>query len=443
MAKESRIPGRLTTILIVKNEVGQVKRAVDSARAFSHHIIVNDTGSSDGTQSVLDALGVTWFQSAWENDFAKARNLCLEKVKTPWVFWMDADDSVPEETTEVLKELALTPPEKMYGFEVVNTERPVSKEGKITGARFLQIRLFPSHSQIRFQGRVHEQIEPSARALGLSSEYRPLPIYHHGYQTQAIRQIKARRNLELMLQDPKRLAADPSFAHSLGDAYYILEEWEKGIEAYRRTRELPGCESLHNDIYREVPMEIGVGYLKLKRWPEAETALLQAYREKPEKTEAPYHLALVCEATGRRDEALEWCQKVLDTPRPYSGTVNRYDNIQNNTLLKSAELMYAKGDWEASLKHLKNLQSREPALVEPYYWRGKIYRKQGKVLEAVKTWIKGLGLNPAAMEDLYKELLQALEETRQTEMYKEVLRLARDHFPKLYPKSLFRENESE
>src|SRR5690606_18302152 len=49
-------PVTLTVAMIVKNEAANIRAAVESFRPVADEIVVYDTGSTDGTQAILDEL---------------------------------------------------------------------------------------------------------------------------------------------------------------------------------------------------------------------------------------------------------------------------------------------------------------------------------------------------------------------------------------------------
>jgi glycosyltransferase involved in cell wall biosynthesis len=60
-------------------------------------LIIVHTGSRDHADRVVEEFRdrgpeVTLIQQQWDDDFARARNAALERVKTDWWFWIDSDD---------------------------------------------------------------------------------------------------------------------------------------------------------------------------------------------------------------------------------------------------------------------------------------------------------------------------------------------------------------
>src|SRR5262245_22834642 len=67
-------------------------------------------------------------------------------------------------------------------------------------------RLFRRHPDLRWQGRVHEQLRPAPESLGYESVWSDVQIHHIGYQDAALRQRKLQRDIRLLRMD---YAVDP------------------------------------------------------------------------------------------------------------------------------------------------------------------------------------------------------------------------------------------
>ncbi len=416
-------PHTLSLNLIVKNEVGNIKQAIESARGIANEIIVNDTGSTDGTQAILEALGVTWFQTTWKKNFSEARNQCIRKSTSAWILWIDADDRLSEETCLLIQKLKKEPLNSIHGFEVINTQDQTNN-----GPRFLQIRLFPNNPSLQFERSIHEQIDTSAANLGLHCRYHSTAIFHRGYESPQLKKEKAHRNLPLILADTKRLHTNPSFAMSLGDAYYILEEWEKGIHAYQQVLNIPDAKTINQEVYEDIPTYIGFGFSQLKKWEKAEEWLNHALEPQPKKSEPYFYLAKVFSQTNRSVQAIQLYHSILSMKQPITGTLNRYHSIRLNSLLQLIKLHYKSRSYPQSICFCKQLISEQPKLVEPYYWLGLNHKKQLKPKEAVTAWTNGLELNPTLMIEIHRELLNLLKEMGQSELYQHCLKLAQLHF---------------
>lgn len=89
----------ITLCVIMKDEIRNIRRMIESVEGCFDHIVMVDTGSTDGSRewAVNNAAGVakcpvTVKDFKWIDDFAAARNFSMEGVDTDYVMWMDLDD---------------------------------------------------------------------------------------------------------------------------------------------------------------------------------------------------------------------------------------------------------------------------------------------------------------------------------------------------------------
>src|SRR4029079_19774233 len=60
------------------------------------------------------------------------------------------------------------------------------------------VRLFHRHPELRWHGRVHEQLRPEANKLGYDLQWSDVKIHHVGYQDGALQQRKLQRDVRLL-----------------------------------------------------------------------------------------------------------------------------------------------------------------------------------------------------------------------------------------------------
>src|SRR5690606_6761401 len=237
--------------------------------------------------------------------------------------WMDADDRIPADQAENFRKLKTAPLDRAFGFQVINTQG-----GLPLGGRFMQIRMFPNHPELRFRYTVHEQLFHSIAGLGLHCFYTETIIHHTGYEDPELKKKKALRNLLLLEEDPARVSREPSLSMAIGDSHYILGDFEKGIEAYKATMAMPDCEAINSDIYRELPGCIGRGCQKLGRREEALEWFDKGIRMQPDKHEPYFYKAECLMEMGRPAEAEPLYAKIVSMPVSFSTTSNQFDIIQ-------------------------------------------------------------------------------------------------------------------
>ena len=83
----------ITIVIPVKNEAKNLPECLENIKAFKHVIVV-DSGSTDGTLDIAAKFGREVVQFKWNGEFPKKRNWLLRnyKFKTPWVMFLDADE---------------------------------------------------------------------------------------------------------------------------------------------------------------------------------------------------------------------------------------------------------------------------------------------------------------------------------------------------------------
>ncbi len=418
--------GKLSVVMIVKNEANNIAAAIESFRPIADEFVVNDTGSTDGTQTILETLGVTWFQTAWQKDFSLARNQSIDKATCAWIMWVDADDRLPFDQIENFKKLKTAPLDRIFGVEIINT-----KAGQPLGSRFMQVRLFPNHARLRFCYRIHEQIMQSAAKLGLHTFSVPATLYHTGYEDESLKKIKAQRNLELLAEETERLQTEPSLAMSKGDSLYILEEWEKGIEAYKVALEIPDCEAINRDIFFELPCCIGRGYQYLGKYSEAIMWLRKSAILQPQKLEPVFYEAECLLKMGQEKEAKTLLQKILSMPPPNSTTSNQYDIFKIYAYHLLANFLFNEKQYSKAAQLLEEMHKHYAQVMESWHLLGQCYLCLGENAKAEQCWRTAVDMNPALFEPLAKDFLNLLQMNGKKDLEKKYREQLSQHFPSL------------
>lgn len=102
----------VTAVVLTKNEVENLERCFASLR-WCAAIVVVDSGSTDGTQAKAAALGARVCEHVQPPPFKidEQRNWALEQagIDTPWVVFLDADETIPEALAHELERVATQP----------------------------------------------------------------------------------------------------------------------------------------------------------------------------------------------------------------------------------------------------------------------------------------------------------------------------------------------
>ena len=207
--------------MIVKDEEENIGACLETVAGLVGEMVVVDTGSTDQTRELAKRNGAKVVDFPWTNDFSAARNAGLQVMTAPWIIWMDADDRLDGENRERLKGLFGTLPEGNVGYimKCVSPREPGSGRATVTE----HVRLFRNFPEIRWEGRVHEQIRKAVLDSGGELRHSDVVIHHTGYETAEIRREKAERNLRLLLEQRAEEPGNAFVLYNIGHCYLVLE----------------------------------------------------------------------------------------------------------------------------------------------------------------------------------------------------------------------------
>ena len=89
--------------MIVKNEEDVLERCLESAVDLVDEIIIVDTGSTDGSREVAEKYADILIDFPWIDDFAAARNSVLKRCSGKWFMFVDTDEYLDEDVSELVR----------------------------------------------------------------------------------------------------------------------------------------------------------------------------------------------------------------------------------------------------------------------------------------------------------------------------------------------------
>jgi len=176
------------------------------------------------------------FDYSWNNDFAAARNFSLSKVTSDYILFLDADEWLDQKSYQELL-LATQVKNKSYLCNILNYG------ANETNNVFMKYtRLFCNKERIKFEGKVHEQIEKSLKKLSIPIIDSNILIHHDGYNLDKDNLAnKAQRNLNILLTE-YGLSPSSYLAFHIGNTYKILNNEEEAYQYFQKaytTNNLP------------------------------------------------------------------------------------------------------------------------------------------------------------------------------------------------------------
>lgn len=165
---------KLSACLIVRDEERFLDRCLASLHGIVDEICVLDTGSSDRSREIARTHGTLLGSFAWCDDFAAARNACLDMATGDWILQVDADEELVAPPPGELERI-LSGPATCHLVEL-------ELRGDRASERTWQPRLFRRDVRLRYRRALHETIMDA-----LAEHHLPPPaecgllLVHHGY----------------------------------------------------------------------------------------------------------------------------------------------------------------------------------------------------------------------------------------------------------------------
>jgi hypothetical protein len=296
----------LSVFLVVRDEERFVGECLRRVRPFADEMIVVDTGSRDRTREICRALGAVVYETAWEDDFAKARNFALDHCREDWVLYLDADEWVVSETASCLRHLS--PQHDAYFVSIVNM---ADLEGRRGIDAFESIRIFRRRPEHRFEGAVHEQILPALERTGARIGRLDLVVHHFGYVPEVIEaKGKAGRNLAIFQQ---RADDTPSGRLHLARELMLAGDW---TEAVGRLQALLADSAVEprSPVSLYAHLSLCECHVQLGQFAELGRVAADGEALFPTQAEFTFYRAAAHAHLGRRKEAVQALLWVLSEP---------------------------------------------------------------------------------------------------------------------------------
>ncbi|MGB5424013.1 MAG: glycosyltransferase, partial [Desulfobacterales bacterium] len=187
-------PG-VSLCMIVKDEEANLARCLASVKPIVDEMIVVDTGSTDRTKDIAEFFGALVYKFEWGGDFAEARNFSLSKAKGDWILILDADEIISPQDYKRFRKLTAKKPSGLTAYSIItrnycnmantigwipNTGQYISEEAGLGWLSSEKVRLFSNNSEIKFEGAVHELVEPVLKRQAIEMKKCPIPVHHYG-----------------------------------------------------------------------------------------------------------------------------------------------------------------------------------------------------------------------------------------------------------------------
>lgn len=299
-----------------------VERCLRSVRPFLTSWAVVDTGSSDAVKAtvrrVLAGIPGELVEREWPDDFAMARNWALglaRKSGATWAMFLDADDYVEQATPG-----AGLPP--LAAFREVEQATFPSVAGNVTYNRTTFARL--DVSGLEWRHRVHEQLYPYPRAMGVQENYR-VCVTSEGAQSRRPGFAKEKEYQRLLSLDVESNPDDLRSRFMLANSFFEEKDYAAAFvqaDAFLARIADANAPVFTTPRYLATVMRATSAAALGRGTDEIVEALEHAYAECPDRAEAPRVLARILRTRGERLDLAAQLDAEADTktaPDPVSG----------------------------------------------------------------------------------------------------------------------------
>lgn len=289
---------------IVKNEVGRIERAAESAMQWIDSAVILDTGSTDGTQDKLKSifehykvpllLGQTEFKN-----FSQARNEALRAAKSfgvqrgvDFIMLMDADMELVALHPE-WRDLLKGPSCDM--FQIAG------------GVYYVNRRFISPHVPGEYIGVTHEYL-----ACDTAGVVDKNAAYFRDYADGTNRKDKFLRDIKLLKAGLKDEPKNERYMYYLAQSYRDAGKYEKAIKWYTKRIEAGGW----NEEVWHAEYCIALCYGAMGDEDAFIRTLLSAYNHRPTRLEPLYHAARYWREKGHNALAIMASKMAMTIPRP-------------------------------------------------------------------------------------------------------------------------------
>ncbi|KZE82131.1 hypothetical protein AV654_08720 [Paenibacillus elgii] len=213
--------------MIVKDEEELLPRSLTSVAGIASEIIVVDTGSTDRSVAIARDFGASVYAHEWEDDFSKARNQALDAASGDWILVLDADEELAPECLPLLSESLCRSDAFAYALHFVNYYGQLTEYLSFTDSC---CRLFRNLPDLRYSGKIHEDIVPSLLKRHLTPIPSRITIRHYGYLENRVRQKrKPQRNAALLAKAIAETPGDSRLQYALGTEYIQAGQYSEAM----------------------------------------------------------------------------------------------------------------------------------------------------------------------------------------------------------------------
>lgn len=417
--------------MIARNNEATIGPALSSIRPWVDEMIVVDTGSDDRTPEIARESGARVHEFPWCDDFSAARNRSLLHARGEWILWMDSDDVIDEANGRKLQELLRRPADPLILGYVLQVHCPAPEEN---GGRDVtavdHVKLIRNRGDIRFEGRIHEQVLPSIRRAGGEVAWTDIFVVHAGADhSPEGRQRKLERDFRILARDLEERPDHPFVLFNLGMTHADAGQQEDAIRVLTRCLEVSDESQSH--LRKAYSILVGA-LVERKRFDEALAACHRGRRLFPRDAELLFREAMLHHHFGRLTEAETLYRQILThvEERHFSSMDRGLTGHKARHNL--ARVHEDQGELDAAEREWRKICAEQAGYSLGWHGLGEVLLRQGKRAEAIaegKEWCADERLSPEVRREGYLLVAKAFLAEGDVGAAERTLAEAMNHFP--------------
>lgn len=324
--------------MIVKNEAKVVERCLAAARPLIDSWVIDDTGSTDGTQDLvrraLRGIPGELHTAQWQ-DFGHNRTVNIRRAvgTADFLLLLDAD-------------MVVRAPASFDASGLTADAYMLRHTGDV---EYRVKRLVRGALPWRYEGATHEYL--TADVHHTVADLDTLVIDHRA--DGGSRAGKFTRDAALLRADLARDPGNPRTVFYLAQTLRDLGETQEAIALYERRATMGGWEE---EVYYAL---LQAGSLRAAAgpgaWPLAMDTLIRAWQSRPQRLEAVYELVTRLRGAGHHAAAHAFATAALDRPAPADWLFVQPWIYRWGLLFEYSITAYWTGDLPASLRACERL----------------------------------------------------------------------------------------
>lgn len=375
------MPAKIALTFIYKDDVNDILPMLESTLPITDFVIAVDTGSTDGTTSLLKRFYKTHnvklvvLNHEWTFNFATARNVGFKylqdipdyKQKFDWIVWFDTDDELlnPEGVRAFIDKFtadgtAVNCLELNYLYMFDDNNNVIVEHFR---ERFLK-----TNVSWYWKGAVHEWLDHiDKQSILVLQEF---AVKHR--RQYLSRPASPDRNLTILLKELETTPTDPRNLIYIGHEYAAMADIDNAKKYYQKYLK---C-SVWPEERGQVLCKLGTYALNEANYADAHIYFSQALATIPEWPDPYLRMGEYCLKTNDLDNALYWANTALTKNTPQTQLIiNPLDYSITPHILK-AYTYSMRGDVEEAITEWTTCIHALPNLTQYVGERDKVYQER-------------------------------------------------------------------